>query len=421
VRHDGPWFLTVGFDDEAARDAAHAKARAFLDRQPRPRPKKPEPMMTKLIEELGAAEFADREAAQKSLRELGKKAEAALTTALTSENPEVVKRCRELLDQIARDGFFARHWPRFSKVVGDDKASRDLLDRIRSLRRNVELLDAVAADPESAGKLYHDRWKELNKAARTPSGPGGFTLSAAPLADVVGWMYLGTFPGAEGSHHQSMSLDFLPVSFHGTSRDPLPLALNDKKASAALRRLVGKWTEARIDYVGRDFGLQLALAYDIAEVLPAARKTLTAKVRDDPYPGNTARNVGFAMLAIGKLGTKDDLLLLERFANDETRCAAFLHDPPPKPGQPAFHLIRPPIEGQDTTTQLRDVSAAMRLHRLGQKPEEFGFHWSWPYGPAAGKQNQLGTFNLHAIGFLRAADRTNAHKKFREWFDNEKR
>ena len=103
-------------------------------------------------------------------------------------------------------------------------------------------------------------------------------------------MYLGTFPGAEGSHHQSSSLDFLPASFHSTSRNPLPIALKDKEASAALRRLVGKWTAARIDYVGRDFGLQLALAYDIAEVLPAARETLTAAVKKDPYPGNTARN-----------------------------------------------------------------------------------------------------------------------------------
>ena len=380
-----------------------------------------DPIVLKLIDQLGSEDFAIREAAQKALRELGSKAESALKAGLASENPEVVKRCRELLDQIARDGFFARHWPRFSKVVGEDPPSRNLFDRIRSLRRNVELLDAVAAAPDSAGKLYHDRWKELNAASRTPNGPGSFLLSAAPLADVVGWMYLGTFPGAEGSHHQSSSLDFLPVSFHSTSRDPLPLALKDKESSAALRRLVGKWTAARTDYVGRDFGLQLALAYDIAEVLPAARSTLTAKVKDDPYPGNTARNVGFALLTIGKLGTKEDLSLLEKYETNETQCAAFLHDPPPKPGQPAFHLIRPPIEGQDTTTQLRDVSVAMRLHRLGQKAEDFGFHWSWPYGTEAGMPNKLGTFHLHAIGFLRKSDREAAHKKANEWLDKQKK
>ena len=86
------------------------------------------------------------------------------------------------------------------------------------------------------------------------------------------------------------------------------------------------------------------------------------------------------MLAVGKLGTKDDLPLLEKYAKDETQCAVFLHDPPAKPGQPVLRLPRPAIEGQDTTTQLRDVSAAMRLHLLGQDPHEFGFYWSWPNG-----------------------------------------
>ena len=117
------------------------------------------------------------------------------------------------------------------------------------------------------------------------------------------------------------------------------------------------------------------------------------------------------MLVVGKLGARDDLPLLERYAKDETHCATFLHDPPPKPGQPVLHLIRRPIEGQDTTSQLRDVSAAMRLHLSDQKPQEFGFYWKWPFGDEAGKQNSLGTFNLYAIGFLRDADRTAAHKK----------
>ena len=75
---------------------------------------------------------------------------------------------------------------------------------------------------------------------------------------------------------------------------------------------------------------------------------------------------------------------------------------------------------RDTTTQLRDIAVAMRLHRLGQKPEEFGFNWSWPYGEDAGKPNKLGTFHLHATGFLRNSDSEAAHKKAREWLDKQK-
>ena len=64
-----------------------------------------------------------------------------------SENAEVAKRRRELLDQSAWAEFEARHSPRFAKVVGDGKDDRELFARIRSLKRNVELLNAVVAAP----------------------------------------------------------------------------------------------------------------------------------------------------------------------------------------------------------------------------------------------------------------------------------
>jgi RNA polymerase sigma factor (sigma-70 family) len=314
----------------------------------------------------------------------------------------------------------AKFWPRFAKLVGDDAASRALFDLIVAKPKNLELLEKVTETPDSAGKVYHDRWQELNKAARIPIGVGQHQLEQAPLAEALGWVYLGTFPGAESSFHQSFSLDFLPqMPPAKTASDEWRDAVKDRTLSAPLRRLLGKWTALRGDYSGRAFGLQMALAYDIKDVLPAARDTLTAKVKDDPYPGNTARNRGLALLVVGKLGTKDDLPLLERYAKDGAECARFLNDPPTKPGEPRILLPRLPVEGQDATTQLRDVSAAMRLHLLGQKPEEFGFYWRWPNGPGAGKPTNLGGFYLNAIGFLRAADREAAHKKAAEWLDKQ--
>jgi hypothetical protein len=314
-------------------------------------------------------------------------------------------------------------WPRFAKLIGDDKSSRELFDRIVADAGNRELLEKVAAAPASAGKLYHERWKELNQAACLPTGVGQFQLKQATLADMIGWFYLGTFPGAESSPNQSYALDFLPqMPPPRRSQDELRDALRDKALSAPLRRLVGKWTAARGDYTGRAFGLQLALAHDIAEILPAARETLTAKVKDDPYPGNTARNLGLAMLVIGKLGSKDELPLLERYADDRRECARFLNDPPSKPGEPVMQIYRLPIDGQDAIAQLRDVSAAMRLHLLGQKPEQFGFYWTSPFGPDKGKplRNPTELFSPYGIGFIADADREAALKTAREWLDKQK-
>ena len=67
----------------------------------------------------------------------------------------------------------------------------------------------------------------MNKAARIPTGVGSYQHVPAPLADVVGWMYLGTFPGAEGTFHTSHSLDFLPYGKHSgdaAHRVPTPVA-----------------------------------------------------------------------------------------------------------------------------------------------------------------------------------------------------
>jgi hypothetical protein len=414
--------INFGFPDDKARAAAHAKAKAFLDKQ-KPAPKKdesePDPALTKLVQQLGSDDFATREAAEKQLKELGSKARGVLEAGLKSDKPEVVKRCRELLGHLARAEFEAKHWPRFAKVIGEDKASRVLFNRIRSERRNVELLDAVAADPKAAGKLYDDRWLELNKAANVPLPGGGATLNPAPLADVVGWMYLGTFPGAGGAFHTSHSIDFLPfLPASKNAPDPLSTALRDETVSPALRRLIGKWTAARVDYSGRGYGYEIALVFDIKEVLPAARETVAAKVKDDPSPGNTARNVGFAMLVIGKLGSKGDLPLLEKYAANADHCSTVLNDPPPEPGQPQIWLRRLPKDGQDATGQLRDVSVAMRLHLLGQNPDEFGFYWQNPHSTEKKKPvAREDRFTPYRIGFTKEADRVVAHKKAQEWFD----
>ena len=69
-------------------------------------------------------------------------------------------------------------------------------------------------------------------AAGMSTGRGSFDPCRHPLPTSLGGCTLALSRGAEGSFHQSFSLDFLPTSFHGTSRDPLPIALKDKTASA---------------------------------------------------------------------------------------------------------------------------------------------------------------------------------------------
>ena len=64
--------------------------------QPAPAKEKPD-TAADLVARLGGKEFAEREAAEKALKELGAAAFAAVTAGLKSDNPEVVARCRRLL------------------------------------------------------------------------------------------------------------------------------------------------------------------------------------------------------------------------------------------------------------------------------------------------------------------------------------
>ena len=62
-------------------------------------------MVVKLVEQLGRAEFADRDAAAKQRHELGRKTEPALPAGLRSDDPEVLARCA-ILPVITRGGVF---------------------------------------------------------------------------------------------------------------------------------------------------------------------------------------------------------------------------------------------------------------------------------------------------------------------------
>jgi hypothetical protein len=64
----------------------------------------------------------------------------------------------------------------------------------------------------------------------------------------------------------------------------------------------------------------------------------------------------------------------------------------------------------------------MRLHLLGRDPDEFGFYWRRPNDPDAGNPIKPDDrFDLYAIGFTRDTDRTAAHKKAKEWLDEQKK
>src|SRR4051794_7620564 len=175
---------------------------------------------SELVRRLGSPKFAQRQAAQRKLRELGPKALPAVLTGQRHADLEIARRCAELAS-VLRDDWLRRFqadlvaddtgrrdhdhpiWQRFKNVAGDDRASRELLSQMMQDDRRARLLEEVEFAPDQAGELYRQEVERL--AENTQKGVekrfiprGGLVLDVddptpRPPEVAVGF-YLGTFP-----------------------------------------------------------------------------------------------------------------------------------------------------------------------------------------------------------------------------------
>ena len=159
----------IGFHSDSDREAAHKKAREWLEKQEKARKEKDEPEAAKLVEQLGAGEFAAREVAEKQLKELGLSAKPAVLAGLRSESPEIVRRCQGLFSYIRGEEVKVA----FLKAAGDDDAARTLLAEVLKDAHRAKVLDESVQHPEGSGKLYAaEQWRLWQKAVSTPPRQG---------------------------------------------------------------------------------------------------------------------------------------------------------------------------------------------------------------------------------------------------------
>lgn len=163
-----------------------------------------------LVRQLGAPDYADREAAGRALRRLGWLAEPAVRAATRSADPEVARRAVPHLAAIRADGWAAfaagrvdlpgPAWPAFATVAGDTPAARALFARAAADGRQDDL-DRAAADPAAAAELYAAAVDRLDKVRRgreaaLPGARDDLRLlpDGPPAGPAVALLFLGTLP-----------------------------------------------------------------------------------------------------------------------------------------------------------------------------------------------------------------------------------
>ncbi|MBX9582379.1 MAG: hypothetical protein K2X87_18915, partial [Gemmataceae bacterium] len=304
-------------------------------------------------------------------------------------------------------------WDHYKAVVGDDKPARELFDRITADAKTRELLEAAAVGGHEAGKLYSDRGLELARLARekTPASPEA----------VLGWLFAGTFPAADGKSPDVD--DHLP---HPNRNHPEPdetglvRELTTGPQAAPARRVFAAWMAIQAKNGIIDRPLRVAIRCDIKEALPAARVALAAghwqQTKRPPY------GLDAPLLAIGKFGDETDLPRLAKFADDDRPTSGWHLAGGIVGRDPGKELE--PVEGEDISVRVRDVAVAAMIARRGGKPEDFGFVWTKTDArkliPWAGRVGD-DPFGIDTpIGFARQADREAAHQKARAWLDQKK-
>ena len=375
----------------------------------------------KLVKQLGSANFAEREAAEKKLRELGVKALPAIKSGLADADPEVARRSAEVRAAITRD----RLWAAFARVAGEDKPARDLFAAVMSSPRAVAAVEAALDDPTRADELYRDRTAELlrmsdghppvaqNGKPEVPDGPNSWGPLHLPPGDVAGWMLLGTLqpgtgPWQPGTHRgwvnrTSSSWPFLPEDDH--TKAEFIAKEYEGPSAGPLKKLTAVWLLRRRENDALRAGLTLAIRYDIQEALATARNVLRQPRSAEIEPQNRAA----AIVLVGLHGGKDDLPLLARHTADD-RVFVIILDKSVKIGQ----FDRPvATDGRDLTCQVRDAAAVAMCKLAGRDPKDFGF----PPFPAVKHPNgrPMALSSSTAIGFTSKAARDAAFAKAADW------
>lgn len=347
----------------------------------------------RLVRQLGDKSFLKRQQAQRLLGDMGLAAKEALLAARGDLDPEIRFRVGQLLERVleidfqrALDEFVSSDsdsaggdgnapalpgWRRFRQLAGGSHAARRLFGEMQRAER--ELLAMGETRPMIAGEMLEVRCQQLQEALQ-PADDEDEVLS---LGTICALLFVA------GNSEVTLSTQGAAYVNNFSHQASLQEAIGAGEYVEPLRALLGGWVERRFDDNMVTYqNVQLALAYNLRQALePAAalanRKDAPAHLR--PY----------GVLAVGKLGGKDQLAKLEPLLGDATEFTMHGRD------------------NQQIRTQIRDVALAVMVHLSGQKLIDYGFdHFSL---------NPRWLFNPGSLGFNTPEAREKALAKWRAW------
>jgi hypothetical protein len=340
-----------------------------------------------LVRRLADPAFAVRERAAAGLLRLGRDAEPALHAGLKDPDPEVRRRCRELLDGVLRADREARlkafmdgkddpkkpslpGWPRFERLAGSGRAARAAYAAL--YRRDAASLEAADANPrETASRL----------AARANQVAGDLLAAGKDETD-LGEVTLLLFMALD----DRVVLEPAAVTGLATALEVLAHRESLRKAlreDATARILLLACLRQRMAGASLERGLELAGGLGLKEAADWAEQVVLDKAASGGVRGR-------ALLTVAQVGSRQAAARLAPLLEDETPVGDR------KLGNATLHA------------QVRDVTLAVVIRLSGAQVADFGF----PYLQAVpGVKDPP---SPACLGFATPAERQAAFKKWKD-------
>lgn len=301
------------------------------------------PEYSELVEQLASDSFAERQQAHQQLLKLKGRALAALEAARNHPEAEVRVRVRRLIgpakvavqslliDDCLKHPEQLPTWKMFAGIAGDSPNSRKLF---QSMQRSEIALFVSVQSGQYVNKL-NDRTGELLYAQRTAEQRKKMWPSIGAILMVTAEPNNRTLAAATAIISHASSSDFHKAA----SSEPYKVPL---------QKVISHWVRSRTD-IDKYQRLNLANRYDLPVAMIPAMDML---VNGAPSPSH----LRYAVLAIGRHGSKDHISQLETLFDNKTR------------------LTSSQTNGKEISRlELRDaaLAAAIRLSGVDAKP--FGF------------------------------------------------
>jgi len=265
----------------------------------------------KLIEELGADEFATREAATEQLARIGLPAYKAVEDAVQHPDREVRYRAERVLGRIrqtdlqrrldaflagkeATDDYQLPAWNRFKKAFGDSEASRKIF--VDLTKSDAEMLQTLETNPKGIPELFSARITQNQQFMQF--GGAANQLGFGQIAMLV--FVAGEEDVTLNQNHNSVVFNYcnqaaFSEAIMGTSRGDVPKKM--------LSRLI-----LRSEDFAAYSAMSLARRFNMKEGLTCAEKIL--KANRQPHMAS------MALMTIAAMGDESHLPQVEKLFTD---------------------------------------------------------------------------------------------------------